>query len=193
MSCGIHLFAEKRVDGVWVHAQEDDVVTEKTGCGEYRSIPHEKDLCDIQNYELFAMLAGVRNYYQIKPIAEPRGLPTDLSSFVAERAEAWYGDAHNYSWLTLQELKGFDWTGHNFTRRAFVTTEDAERYRAIGVQPSCIIRCGDNPGPPPPRHEYFEWMVTYAEEAKDFLERTVPKLEKFGEPGDVRIVFWFDN
>lgn len=86
-----------------------------------------------RNYALFAMLAGVRNGYDIRLVAEPRGLPADMSPELCRLADeaaqeqmtsverdtqyerlratygaGWLGD-HSYSWLTLAELLGYDW------------------------------------------------------------------------------------
>lgn len=65
-----------------------------------------------RNYVLFAALAGVRNYWDVKPISEPRGLP---DSFDEEKAEkladaisAYWGD-HSHSWLSIKEL--VNWEG----------------------------------------------------------------------------------
>ena len=98
----------------------------------------EKGWEDIENpykerrhYQLFAVLAGVRNGYgcagcptgeAVEPISEPRGLPDDFDvyggmhpinsiEFVPEedrewyedRLEVWMGD-HSYSWLTADEM-----------------------------------------------------------------------------------------
>jgi len=82
-----------------------------------------------RHYQLFAVLAGVRNGrgfagfstgQAIQPIADPRGLPTDflfdgdchsthngkcLGPYweEGEPLELWMGD-HSYSWLTSQEM-----------------------------------------------------------------------------------------
>lgn len=63
-----------------------------------------------RNYTLFAILAGVRGGGEITPIAEPRGLPTDLDPrpFADDECEP-YGD-HSFSWLTLAELRAFNWS-----------------------------------------------------------------------------------
>lgn len=56
-----------------------------------------------RHYNLFGLLAGVRNY-GIKPIAPPRGFPKDASKSIAEVYDSWGSDAHSASWLTLAEL-----------------------------------------------------------------------------------------
>jgi hypothetical protein len=64
-----------------------------------------------RNYALFAALAGVRNYLDLEPISEPRGVPDGFDNgkaedFMRSRGEYW-GD-HHYSWLTLKELREWD-------------------------------------------------------------------------------------
>ena len=56
-----------------------------------------------RHYNLFGLLAGVRNY-NIKPIAPPRGFPKDVSKSITEGYNSWGSDAHSASWLTLAEL-----------------------------------------------------------------------------------------
>lgn len=100
MGTDIHMWVERATPYGW----------EAVGVeGEYydgaRSIP------------LFALLADVRisstwDYSDSKPIAEPRGLPDDLSETVANymgpRSD-WDGSLHSHSWYTLGELLLYDW------------------------------------------------------------------------------------
>lgn len=45
-----------------------------------------------------------------------------------------------------------------------------------------------------PRHyTLVEWSQPYRSCCKEFVEKTIPALKSLGEPGSVRIVFWFDN
>lgn len=68
-----------------------------------------------RNYSLFSVLAGVRNSrpdtltsngYPVTPISEPRGLPKDLS--LETDMKVYLGD-HSFSWVTLKELKEYNW------------------------------------------------------------------------------------
>lgn len=77
------------------------------------------DFYNGRNYDLFAILANVRNgrgFAGIKtgggfvPISEPRGIPTDASPQVARRSDGYGIDGHSHSWLTLREILEFDWT-----------------------------------------------------------------------------------
>lgn len=96
MGCDIHCYKERLVDGAWVNQQPMS-----TYAGEEDRV----ESADIsRDYRLFGLLAkGVRNAYTLS--FEPRGLPADMSSEIAAEAESWSGDAHNMSWLTLEEIK----------------------------------------------------------------------------------------
>lgn len=87
MGCDIHWFIE---------VQQDD--------GHWKSVPLGINDDLGRNYRLFARLADVRNYDGEEPIAEPRGLPADVSDEV--KKDSWeYGmDGHSHSWLSLEEL-----------------------------------------------------------------------------------------
>lgn len=58
-----------------------------------------------RNYEAFAVLAGVRNRRDVTPIAEPRGIPADVS----EPVRLYHAWDHSESYLGLNELLAFDW------------------------------------------------------------------------------------
>lgn len=72
----------------------------KKGEPKYKQVP----LWDDRDYNLFAILASVRNYNDIEPISEPRGIPHDISYEVLKELTKWGEDAHSISYLTLQEL-----------------------------------------------------------------------------------------
>lgn len=83
MGCDIHLHVEIKVSGKWEHYSCPDVN---------------------RNYVLFAKMAGVRNQAGIVPIAQPRGLPKDMSVVTDIDAEGWLLDRHSESWLNSAEV-----------------------------------------------------------------------------------------
>jgi hypothetical protein len=83
MGSDIHLHTEIKVNGVWHHYSNPRIS---------------------RDYDLFAKLADVRNDDEITPIAEPRGLPDDLSFTTKFDADYWGRDGHSHSWLTGKEL-----------------------------------------------------------------------------------------
>lgn len=91
MGCDLYLYPERR-----------------NSEGTFQKLPTPKDL-DQRNYWRYSFLAGARNSFNIVPISEPRGLPADVSAYVAYNADLQEGDATMHSWLSLEELLAFDY------------------------------------------------------------------------------------
>jgi hypothetical protein len=136
-----------------------------------------------RNYEAFAILADVRNGKGFagvdtgdgfEPIAQPRGLPSNISdelrTITNKRAldecgvdtsdilavddvaidevegEFWLGD-HSYSYLTVAELLAYDWTGQSTKLRGVIPLAewlDREQRGETRPPPSY---CGSTDGP----------------------------------------------
>lgn len=150
MGCDIHLGVEKRVNGKWERVNPPDdyprdewdkeqLAKHTLGSENHRWYTArlaEKWYGD-RNYEAFAVLAGVRNYFDIEPIAEPRGWPADMSEALKERIDfrkdreiddwLWFGD-HTASWLTARELAEFDWEGQFVTLGGIVDWSTFEKF-----------------------------------------------------------------
>jgi len=102
-----------RFPGTWVGTYEE---WEKTrGSYEERSA---SPLYVGRNYDLFAILADVRNGRGFagvptgegfNPIAEPKGIPEDASPEYKWEAERWDGDGHSHSYFTVSELLAYNW------------------------------------------------------------------------------------
>jgi hypothetical protein len=140
MGCDIHLVVEKRNGNQWERVLPPDEVrdpwlveqsAQETGESRWYRDRVKVTWFDDRNYNLFAILAGVRNNFDFEPISEPRGLPNDLSAEVRKLVE--YGDEeedaldaeviaeeaeddndvslgdHSQSWLTLRELLDCNW------------------------------------------------------------------------------------
>src|SRR5689334_25156479 len=101
MGCDIHFYVEKHVGGRWVTAD----AWKPSEYGDYMDCEEMyRDRC----YNLFAILADVRNGYGFAGcetgkgftvIAQPRGLPSDMSPELSEYAHRML--EHTPSWLTL--------------------------------------------------------------------------------------------
>lgn len=118
MGCDIHWSVERRRDdGLWERCE---------GAG-----------YDERNYDLFAALANVRNCYErVTPIAEPRGMPHDVSPEVKAESDAWDPDGHSHSWHTLETLLAYDWEANRLEHFRRVLVEMAklgppDRVRAV--------------------------------------------------------------
>ena len=112
MGCDIHCFVEKKIDGKWEQISgfknayyNEDIECFKTDAFKYATSPVEH-----RNYSMFAILAGVRNRkeHPVKPISEPKGLPTDISDDVDAELAIWEGERHSCSWLTIKEISNYN-------------------------------------------------------------------------------------
>ncbi len=174
MGCDIHATIERRV-----YLDEDRT--------EHPDWENAGDPLIGRNYELFAVLAGVRNSYGIKPIAEPRGVPDDASTIVDAWKDYWKGDGHNHSWLSLKELKEFEYS-----------KQEIYDYRYIGARNADgkIIRTYGSSGSAEGVERVGKRTVFGLWGPEPFLQ-LIAKMEKAKEPGDtdddIRLVFWFDN
>lgn len=119
MGCDIHLYSEKQVDGVWVVARPELFILEYPEESAVPDIPYSQSIYHARNYSLFAILANVRNGRGFAgcdigdgfvPIAEHKGLPSDVSSEIRAISDRWDCDGHSHSHFTLQELLDYDWT-----------------------------------------------------------------------------------
>ena len=203
MGCDIHLWAERRVDGAWQYASDN--------------------IYDQRNYRTFAILAAVRNDHDMTPISEPRGLPEDCGDYVREElsndgghsashltvaeimAFDWTQMAHMSGWLN--GLGYWLWSGYQCKERrppdgwcgsvvggGIEHIGEAEMERRIAD----ISKRNSNP-----RQEIAEslshiyccarWETPYYMLSGCFLSEAMPKLWRLGKPGDVRIIFFFDN
>lgn len=87
-------------DAIWraPHFRDDEPVT-------FWNVPYTVEPFWERNYALFGLLADVRNYWDITPIAQPRGVPEDASSVWRGVVDYWDRDLHSMSWFTYDELK----------------------------------------------------------------------------------------
>jgi hypothetical protein len=95
---------------------------------------------DDRNYDLFALLAGVRSDGRhLEPLSEPRGVPSDASYTWLAEVDGWSVDMHSHSWFTLAELVAFRDAGRlstTVTRTGVLSLEDYEKLRDHGVNPT---------------------------------------------------------
>lgn len=220
MGCDIHLYVEVRKNGKWESA--DKWQMSKWGGG-YLNVEPEDQFYSESNYELFAVLAGVRNRYGITPIADPRGLPVDINKQLADYASRFL--EHTPSWLTVRELMAHDWTqivtisGHielpkyvEWKVRQFKDQPDswcagyagASRYDIPLKDADAIVEAVKEKRNWEDMKLAWEsldckamvhasWNRPLYRECADFLSECLPRLWRLGAPDDVRIVFWFDS
>lgn len=201
MGCDIHALIERKNE----HRGHDGEVyrTEWVNSG-------DPDLG--RNYELFAVLAGVRNYTGITPISEPRGLPAFVSFESYSDGERWvkwdhrsdvgkpcrafehmvemYGeDGHSGSWLTLAEIKAFD-LNQTVDDPHLIVGRDAETNE---VTMTAMATSGPHEGPVGVR-KVFMWPGDDEQHTWPRLIRYMEQAKWDGQSDDeVRLVFFFDN
>lgn len=232
MGCDIHMFCEfQNEKGKWEKAGamfEPDYVKKDRPVieGWYESegfYSHNKWLTDqpyhMRNYDVFAWLADVRNGRgfagcdtgdAVVPVAEPRGLPDDVSVAVKKLSDDYGSDGHSHSFLTLAEIMSAD-TSAPKVHRAFV---DMAVYRQWKSGGSPYPNCGGVSGGgvvhvdnaemdlmvsgvtlPIAGKSYYtqiEWSESQADMLKDFME-SMRYILGFSPSEKARVVFWFDN
>lgn len=148
MGCDIHMYVEKLVSGKWTAADKWERDPEDDN---RLSVPYGRGIYGGRNYNLFAILANVRNGRGFagldtgdgfNPIALPKGLPDDVSPEIKECAERWGVDGHSHSFFTVAELLAYDWTQHTKLRGVVNGVEYIEwsswrRARGMGPESYC--------------------------------------------------------
>ena len=161
MGADIHLYAEQKLtDGTWAMCNQFVGISaeafQQEGPVKGRMFYRAKS----RNYSFFAALAGVRG---VGP--EPRGLPEDVSPFVADEAKGWDSDGHSHSWYTLEEFAPI------FMEHWMTESEIAD-----------VTSRRMNNG----------WSLA-AQIAERFLGIDLPYTDGEEDPSRIRLVFWFDN
>lgn len=183
---------------------------------------YEDWIFDGRNYDLFAILADVRNGYGFagcetgegfNPIDQPRGLPDDVSSIVEKASEEWGIDGHSHSFITLRELLEYDWE-QKTVQYGWVNDQVYQKFKdANDPYPCCgsvfgktivhlsneemdQLLSGDLPREEDKKYyTQIQWGESYKEAVGSFYTESIPALKELAgkDIDDVRIVFWFDN
>jgi hypothetical protein len=223
MGADIHMYAEKynKEKNQWVKI--GDVFNNKYYWPEQEIDKYNQPMTDQpyqgRNYDLFAILADVRNGYGFAgcdtgdgfiPISEPKGLPEDVSPEIQEESDSWDGDGHSHSYLTVKEVMEYDWS-QTTKHRCFVQIDDYIEMLRKGEnipESACGMVSGgkvehiteeqfrnnDFDSNNPYVYVRYEYEETYRESIGDFFfENTINELKKLGDPKEIRMVFWFDN
>lgn len=202
MGCDIHMHAFQRVgasyfciDGRYISHWDGETL-------KYRHTWHHRD------YILFAILAGVRNGWDINPIAEPRGLP-EWAKVLAQDEIYDFGE-HSQSWLTLDEV--INWPGWKLTidDERLVDAEGFKQYKKHG--PAGMKEwCKGSSGPCYQSNQEQEFLaskeqwkhiwvrapISLEETEANFLSMCRYDLGFIGKtwdhPKDIVLVFGFDS
>lgn len=224
VGCDIHAYAEAKVGGGWAavgHVFDNEyhdpnsptLIYQYDGVGEWESNRRMSEHpYDGRNYHLFAILAGVRNYNRVTPIAAPRGLPEDVSGYVKHQSDSLGCDGHSHSHLTLAELEAYDWAGPQ-PDTGVVSPEGFQEYIRSGRPDSwsrgpggkTVVMVSNTEmvdivaNPRDDGMSYYtqvQWEWAPIESTKSFVEQTIPSLRSLlAKKGveDIRMVFFFDS
>lgn len=199
MGCDIHIVIERQDEnGNWWRVSR-------------KGAPEQ---FDDRNYDLFGILADVRNGHGFAgiptgsgwpSIAPSRGVPTDSTITEAERHDYTLGD-HSFTWVGLDELKAFDWDGVKSETYGVVTREEYARMQresesrpkswcggisgagVLVVTPEQLMD-----GPIPFSHVRMTWTETAREGTRDWAGEVLPWLESVADGHPLRLVFGFDS
>jgi hypothetical protein len=187
MTTELFMFAEEKIDGKWTAADYAASGNQEFPGGSVSFVPV------FTNYDLFAILANVGNppwHMRIfrgagfRPIANPRGLPRDVSEEVGSVAKSIKrGNCHSY--LTLEELLKHNWE-QTATKVAYVPPEDFEALQQGRGKPRCNSEKPENRD-----WKLARWNLKHREAAGQLLYHILPRLREIGSPEEVRVVFWF--
>jgi hypothetical protein len=172
MGCDIHAYIEYK---------------EKEG-EEWRSFGHEYFyLC--RDYDMFAVMAGVRNYKEYEPVSEPKGLPEDIA-WQAKQGNTLYivykDECDDEGYVTEETAN--DWISRGYSKMVGdrrVTHPDwhTHSWLTLNELRECFKR--------------VEKIVIGQEHPRcfdvshDCLMACMEAIEKRGYTS--RLVFWFDN
>ena len=224
MGTDITMFAEVRKNKKWTKVGDvfKNPWYHEDGIIDKWNQPYTDHPYDGRNYDLFAILADVRNgtgfagcktSYGFNPISEPKGLPEDVTDEVRELL---WDDGYANSYDTLKELKDYDW--NQIVTHVGVISEvqyvemkrtgenpeswsgDVSGWEIVVVSADTMDKILNKTISRNDRIKYYVQVdfnpITYRECCDNFLEDTIPALEELipadGTEEDVRIIFNFD-
>jgi hypothetical protein len=203
MGCDIHLFTERkrsiRDEEKWINMdywQYNSYYDSEDPDGE-----REMDVKSFyigRDYDMFSVLANVRNYNDNNFIMEDRGLPDDICPITKKEADVWKGDGHSHGYYTLKELMDYIKKNPAIKRSGMVSKESAEKLETTGetpntwaqdVSPSLGWVYKEWEDPSPLKNIVDKLLVRRNEEF--WIHRD--NIEESEQDDKIRIVFWFDN
>ncbi len=212
MGCDIHMYVERKVGKTWRRVSEDKGVEHPYSYNEKIAAFQKKSWAVGRNYNLFGILAGVRDRFA-PTIAEPRGIPEDVSKGIAAQWKLSADYAHTPSYYTLQEL--LEAQDKTYNMKCFLNVSQYKLYKKNGK----LQYSPEDYYHPPPRtaqiisiermdrilnlsafldeNEYFvslDWALKFRDSDSHFWDKIVPAMQVLSKDlNKVRCVFWFDS
>lgn len=224
MGCDIHMHYEIKQDGEWKFYDWRSEFRQ----GEYSDGSTKYDYDKLfdhplyihRNYNLFAVLANVRNGYGFagyktgegfEPVSMPRGLPQDVTSEVKAESDSLGVDGHSHSWLSLSELMAYDWE-KTVIQHGVVSPEEYKSFAENGkpnswcsgaggqkvehISESAMKMIADGSFKPKEDVHYYtsvSWKESYRASIGNSWFAVMKFLDEHFGADNVRLVFWFDN
>lgn len=233
MGCDIHIYVERKINNAWIAVKGENPWikqyqdwADKAGDEGRKTYllkcvkkmeQQESEVLEGwiyvgRNYNLFSILADVRNDFNVKPISNPRGLPKNLSCDVKNASEC--ADGHSHSYYTFKELLDYDWDNNYIENEGYVSEEVYKNFISIGnPYPYCKDVDGGNVKKvsncvmdrilknkyPWEQNKSFYTVVRWRESFKEVAKGLLDNINNFIFKNNItdlenyRIVFWFDN
>lgn len=191
MGTSMHLHVEKRVGDEWVYVHAPGKPPQVAS----RDVPPIDWYCSahLQSYDTMALLANVRNYDGIPPIAKWRGMPADASQELLAAFD-WAVEAGGH-WVTLAEIKAYDYTQQITKPTKWISAEQLAEW-GWKIEPYLDItrRRGLVNGDVPEGYTLQPYPVRQF--VDDFLDNFLPTVEAEclnTSEDNIRLVMWFDS
>jgi len=191
MGCDIHICLERKetIDGksVWVNIDPHIF-------NEYQKEFRAKGIAEDRDYELFCILAGVRDRQGVKPIDSPRGIPDDCHDITRSRYEYYSGDAHTPSYFSLGELKEYQDSCDGQIKRSGMISPEQHEALLNGEKPDAWCQ-----GTTDASWVHAEWtdkcnpIESFISKIENYLNCILYSYELRNKVCNFRVVFWFDN
>lgn len=221
MGCDIHVYVEVKKDEIW-HWHKPLISNSNYDndrpIDDYNTPEKEEDGYDGRNYNLFGILANVRNGRGFaglrtgdgfNPIATPKGIPSDVDPEILAEIDDWGSDGHSHSYLTLAEILDYDWEQVTESQ-GYISAEEYEKWDKKsepdhycgGISGRNILTVTgaaylQNHGTFEPKLEVYilvKWVMTYRKAAGASWWEVVDRLKTYAKQfSDVRLTFFFDN
>lgn len=222
MGCDIHICIQRQTPGGTWHEVPYQKVYRILGDAPVNGYPKCPDVFDNRNYNLFAILANVRNGRGFAgiatgqgwpSIAPDRGWPEDFDPEKvdidpSESKRRYMGD-HSFTWVSLDELKAFPWDATT-TLYGVVPAEDYERLSAVDNTPTSYSAGISGPGIvtynpveylaarrsnklAPRPYVRMSWTESARSATGDWPGQVIPWLETLAEGRPLRLVMGFDS
>lgn len=212
MGCDIHVLTEAYNERIGWYNTDDWRINPYFGQDKYEEKYEINPVYTDRNYELFTVLADVRNYHHnIKCICQPKGLPDDMSEETKDYTDKWESNGHSHSWFTIKELYEYWLEMPKTVKRTGILVGDVlKKFDEDGEKPSewCQGYWGNE------KSEQRTWEVEY-NPLDEFIKKAIKRfceifwvfgvkkeeyktdekikkaIEQYGEK--FRVLFFFDN